>query len=184
MLDFVEGYYSLITTSPSLSGRAMLSHDPTSVYLTVTSAFVDIMISDQAADRLSSVSSDLQMHAQIAIQALTTLSLFSSAIYSSGPLEGYERVLYGLLDILVALAGTDGVSRLFQGRSKAEEKRSAVALQAISAGSDSDEHDTGESGARDAWWLSVAEIVCREMSAETIQEMREVINKSVTRSFR
>lgn len=110
--------------------------------------------------------------ARIAQESLLVLSSYASLIYAGAPVEGYERVLYGLLDVLVALQGSEGVSRLFAGR---------ICGTGIEGGARKGKgRETGsaaEQGAEDAWWLTVLESVCREADAATIRDMEEGMHR-------
>ncbi len=62
----------------------------------------------------------------LSIEILTILSKFSYLVDSSqGGLDGYEGILYGFLDVLVARGGPPGVKRLTK-RLKGDERKEAA----------------------------------------------------------
>jgi hypothetical protein len=74
-------------------------------------SILDILLADPEPLQLPS-SSLRQLHpsAQLSLDILLTLVTFASIIeQAEGGFEGYHRVLYGALDVLVAKSGPSGV---------------------------------------------------------------------------
>lgn len=115
-------------------------------FLTPSSAILDILLKQPNSYPSSSRSHDTPPY-RIALELLWTLSRFADVIdASTGGLEGYDRVLNGLLDVLVAEGGAGGVKRLF------------------------DRVDVEHIGpAKAAWWMVVGESVIRHVDTSTMK---------------
>ncbi|ORY34958.1 hypothetical protein BCR39DRAFT_515796 [Naematelia encephala] len=83
-------------------------------FLLPAQAILDILLSDDPPSTRSTASS-FHPSANLAIEILHTLFSFATiADSTSGGLDGYERLLYGSLDVLVARGGQVGINGLFK----------------------------------------------------------------------
>lgn len=166
LLDCIETFRMSTALAPSAA--AFVRQTVLLSFIIVISAYIDSVL----AHPPRASSREAQMDGRIAREALLPLSHFANTIYTGGPVEGYEKVLYGLLDVLVALEGCDGVSSLFAARTGSREG-------AVRRG-----HWKGmtaaEQGAEDAWWMAALESVCRDTDGQTIESMRDVMQRYVS----
>ena len=166
MLDYIEAFRYYTPTSNDSSTDT--SQAGLWAYIIVTSKWLDTFLAHPPKRGSRAAHYD----ARIAQESLLVLSSYAGSIYAGAPVEGYERVLYGLLDVPVALQGSEGVSRLFAGRT------SGTGIEASARkGKGRETGSAAEQAAVDAWWLTVLESVCREADAATIRDTQGVMHR-------
>ena len=191
MLDIVEGFSTAASRSTSTASnaaaigsadRAVL--EALHAYVSILSSWLDAVLAHPPSSSAEPRSRAKQMDARIATEALLALSRFALVIYApdGGAVEGYEKVLYGLLDVLVALSGVEGVSGLFKLRAddmpaigNLAERNGQGEKEAIELGCAGVTAE--EAAGADAWWMTTLESVCREADAETVRATRAILDR-------